>query len=324
MYENLLNAIGNTPLINLKDEELDNINLYVKLEGWNPTGSVKDRAANYVLNKLLQSGEITKNTTIVESSSGNFGIALANYCKKLGLKFCCVIDPNILPINEKIIRSLAYKVIKVTKRDKTGGFLLTRIALIKEMLASGGDYYWMNQYGNPYVAEAYYNTVGKEICDEVNIDYLFAGVSSGGTITGMSRRVKETYPESTVVAVDTEGSVIFKNKPKKRYIPGIGSSMRPTIIEKAFIDDVVMIEECDAAATCMDLLKNHYILAGGSSGSCFTAIKRYFKGKKFDKKPNVVTIFADRGDRYENTIYNTEWVNKYMNKGMQEIAADLV
>lgn len=324
MYENLLNAIGNTPLINIKDEELDNINLYVKLEGWNPTGSVKDRAASYVLNKLLQSGEITKNTTIVESSSGNFGIALANYCKKLGLKFCCVIDPNILPINEKIIRSLAYKVIKVTKRDKTGGFLLTRIALIKEMLASGGDYYWMNQYGNPYVAEAYYNTIGKEICDEVNIDYLFAGVSSGGTITGISRRVKEAYPESTVVAVDTEGSVIFKNEPKKRYIPGIGSSMRPTIIEKAFIDDVMMIEECDAAATCMDLLKNHYILAGGSSGSCFTAIKKYFKGKKFDKKPNVVTIFADRGDRYENTIYNTEWVNKYMNNGMQEVAADLV
>lgn len=324
MYENLLNAIGNTPLINIKDEELDNINLYVKLEGWNPTGSVKDRAASYVLNKLLQSGEITKNTTIVESSSGNFGIALANYCKKLGFKFCCVIDPNILPINEKIIRSLAYKVIKVTKRDKTGGFLLTRIALIKEMLASGGDYYWMNQYGNPYVAEAYYNTIGKEICDEVNVDYLFAGVSSGGTITGISRRVKEAYPESIVVAVDTEGSVIFKNEPKKRYIPGIGSSMRPTIIEKAFIDDVMMIEECDAAATCMDLLKNHYILAGGSSGSCFTAIKKYFKGKKFDKKPNVVTIFADRGDRYENTIYNTEWVNKYMNNGMQEVAADLV
>lgn len=312
VYENALNAIGKTPLIHVTDNEMDNVNLYVKLEGFNPTGSVKDRAASYVLNKLLNTGEINSRTTIIESSSGNFGIALASYCKLLNLKFCCVIDPNILSINEKIIKSLASEVIKVTERDKTGGFLLSRIAEVENFITTRGNCYWVNQYSNPYVAEAYSNTIGEEICDEVEIDYIFLGVSSGGTITGISRSVKERYPHAKVIAVDSVGSVIFRNQPQKRYIPGIGSSMRPEIIEQAFIDDVVFVEEWEAAHNCVDLLNKHFILAGGSSGSTFAAIKQYFNGKKFHKKPNVVSIFADRGDRYASTIYNDEWFNKYM------------
>lgn len=324
IYDNVLKPIGQTPLINLKDKDFDNINVYVKLEGFNPTGSIKDRAANYVLNKLLNTGEINKDTTIVESSSGNFGIALASYCKQLNLKFCCVIDPNILPINEKIIRSLAKEVIKVTERDKTGGFLLTRIGMVNHILDTRENCYWVNQYSNPYVAEAYYNTLGVEVCNELAIDYIFIGVSSGGTITGLSRRVKERYPNAKIIAVDSVGSIIFKNQPQKRYIPGIGSSMKPNIIKLAFIDDVVFVEESETVKNCVELLNKHLILAGGSSGSTFAAIKQYFKGKKFGKKPNVVSIFADRGDRYASTIYNDEWVDKYMNQKRLEVASDLI
>lgn len=310
LNNNILSNVGKTPMIILKDKRLNNINLFVKLEGNNPTGSVKDRAASYVLNKLLETGEINKDTTIIESSSGNFGISLASYCMEKGLKYCCVIDPNILPINETIIRSLATEVIKVTERDETGGFLRTRIRLIEELIRSRDNYYWVNQYGNPYVAEAYYNSIGVEICNEIKVDYAFIGVSSGGTITGISNRIKKEYPDAKIIAVDSIGSLIFTDKPQKRYIPGIGSSMKPKIIEKAIIDDVVLVSEADTAKKCLELLKEHSILAGGSSGTVIAAIEKYVKNKKFKQKPNVVCLFADRGDRYASTIYCDEWLKK--------------
>ncbi|HEY9187567.1 MAG TPA: 2,3-diaminopropionate biosynthesis protein SbnA [Ignavibacteria bacterium] len=309
LKNSILSSVGKTPMVTLRDKKLENINLFVKLEGNNPTGSVKDRAASYVLDKLLETGEINKDTTIIESSSGNFGISLASYCKEKGLKYCCVIDPNILPINETIIRSLATEVIKVTERDETGGFLKTRIRLIEELICAKENYYWVNQYGNPYVAEAYYNSIGVEICNEVKVDYAFIGVSSGGTITGISNRIKKEYPHSKIIAVDSIGSLVFTDKPQKRYIPGIGSSMRPKIIEKAIIDDVVLISEADTAKKCLELLKKHSILVGGSSGTVIAAIEKYFRNKKFKDKPNVVCLFADRGDRYAGTIYCDEWLN---------------
>lgn len=311
MGKKILDFVGNTPLVALEEECFSNVNVYAKLEGYNPTGSVKDRAAQYVLKQLLDSGEINKDTTIIESSSGNFGIALASYCKEYGLKFCAVIDPNVLAINETIIRGLATEVIKVKDRDATGGFLLTRIGVIKEIMATRSNCYWMNQYQNPYVAHAYYETVGNEICDQIKVDYIFMGVSSGGTITGVSQKVKERYPDAQVIAVDIAGSMVFGNTPKKRYIPGIGSSMRPEIIKQAKIDDVVVIEESDTVEGCNELITKHSLLVGGSSGSVYTAVKTYMEGKKFDKKPNVVCLFADRGDRYANTVYNEQWVNEH-------------
>lgn len=306
IYKDNIMAVGNTPLIQIRNEL--GINLYVKYEGINPTGSVKDRAANYVLQKLIQNREIDKNTTIIESSSGNFGISLATYCKSMNIKNTIVIDPNILSINEFIIRSLAGNVVKVTQRDKTGGYLLTRIQYIKEVMASDDNYYWINQYSNPYIAEAYYKTLGKEICDDIGIDYMFLGVSSGGTITGVSNCVKDKYPNAKIIAVDTKGSIIFGGEPKKRYIPGIGSSMRPTILSGAKIDEYSLIDEADVIQVCKDFLAHHGMLIGGSSGSVTCAIQKYFSNKKFNNRPNVVTVFADRGDRYCNTIYNDDWV----------------
>jgi N-(2-amino-2-carboxyethyl)-L-glutamate synthase len=308
MKKKILDFVGNTPLVILEDDELQNINLYAKLEGFNPTGSIKDRAATYVLKQLLDSHEINTETTIVESSSGNFAISLASYCKKYGLKFCAVIDANILPINERIIRGLATEVIKVSCRDETGGFLLTRLDVIRKLLETREKCYWMNQYGNPYVAHAYSDTIGNEICNQLKIDYIFVGVSSSGTITGISQKVKEIYPNAQVIAVDSEGSLIFGNKPHPRHIPGIGSSMRPKLIEHAKIDDVVIVEECDAILSCYELVDKHNLLVGGSSGSVYTAVKHYFEGKTFRSKPNVVCIFADKGDRYSQTIYNEQWV----------------
>lgn len=309
-----LERVGNTPMHQLQVPELKHINLAAKLEFFNPTGSVKDRAANYIIKKLLDRKEINKDTTLIESSSGNFGIALSAYCQKNGLKFIAVVDPCILSINEVLIKSFGAEVIKVNVPDCNGGYLLNRIKKVKELEKEIDNSYWVNQYGNPYNAEAYYHTLGNEICQQMeNIDYIFLGISSGGTITGVSNMVKEKFPHAMVIAVDIVGSVIFGHPPHKRYIPGIGSSMVPEILKKAKIDDVVMINELSTIETCHELLKKHYIFAGGSSGSVIAAIKKYFSGKNFNRKMNVVTVFADRGERYADTIYNEEWCKNFLN-----------
>ena len=192
IYNHILDKVGDTPIIKVSEEEIENVNLFAKLEFYNPTGSVKDRAASFVISKLLEKGEITRNTTIIESSSGNFGISLAAFCKHYGLKFICVVDPCISPVNEMLIRSYGAIVIKVTHPDENGGYLLNRIRRIKLLQEEIKDSYWVNQYGNPYNAEAYYRSLGSELCSEVNpLDYIFLGISSGGTITGVSRKVME-------------------------------------------------------------------------------------------------------------------------------------
>jgi cysteine synthase A len=310
-----LEKVGNTPLARLGIQGFPGVDLYAKLEYYNPTGSVKDRAANYILQKLLRLGEIDRKTTLIESSSGNFGIALAAYCRKNGLKFIAVVDPCISPINELMIRSLGAQVVKVETSDCNGGFLLTRVAKVKELRGQIKNSYWVNQYGNPYNAEAYYNTLGTEICDGLDrIDYVFMGVSSGGTITGVSNKIKERFPNARVVAVDIIGSVIFGHPPQKRYIPGIGSSMVPDILKQARIDHVVMMDEISTIKHCHQLLEDHYIFAGGSSGSVFAAVHHYFQRHPQEAAPgvNAVAVFADRGERYINTVYNPDWYENFI------------
>lgn len=310
MIEHNLNYVGNNPTISVKIAELLNIKLFAKMELYNPTGSVKDRAASFVLRHLVEHKIINQNTMIIESSSGNFGVALAAYCKLLGLNFTCVVDPNISRMNKQLIESYGAKVIQVQKPDSSGGYLLERIKTVNEMLEKNDNAYWVNQYGNPLVAQAYYELLGGEICSEFDsIDYVFLGVSSCGTIAGLSKRIKESFPHARIIAVDVEGSVIFGAPASKRLIPGLGSSLTPPILKQAEVSDVVYVNEKESIVMCRKLLKDHAILAGGSSGSVMAAIYKYFHGKSLaEKKPVVVTVFADRGERYFDTVYSDEWV----------------
>ena len=320
IYDHILNKVGNTPMVRIKMEEeaYKNIHIYSKLEFYNPTGSVKDRAASYVIKKLLEKKEIDQETTMIESSSGNFGIALSAYCRLHGLKFICVVDPHVSPLNEMLIRSFGAVVVKVTTPDENGGYLLNRIRKVNQLREEIDNSYWVNQYANPYNAEAYYHSLGGEICKEMKqLDYIFLGISSGGTITGVSRRLKKKFPDIKVIAVDIVGSVIFGNPPQKRYIPGIGSSMVPEILKRSKIDGVVMMDEVSTIKMCHELVEKYNIFAGGSSGSAFGAIKKYFKDKTVDKPINVLTVFPDKGERYYNSVYNEEWYTDFLNKNSE-------
>jgi N-(2-amino-2-carboxyethyl)-L-glutamate synthase len=290
------------------------MNLFAKLEYVNPVGSIKDRPAYWILKRAAERGEIYEGTTVVESSSGNFAAALAAYTRLVGLRFIPVIDPNISSTYESFLRRLCLTVVKVEHRDDTGGFLKTRLEMVEHLCATIPNAYWTNQYRNPDAAEAHYKLTAGEICaDFDSLDYVFIGVSTAGTITGMSHRLKERYPNVRIIAVDTQGSVIFGDPPRKRHIPGVGSSIVPPLLSHAAIDDVVLIPEQETVAACRELLATHGLFAGGSSGTAFAAVKRYAaKMAKMTKTrhPTVLFLCADRGTPYLDTVFDPAWVAK--------------
>ncbi|HEX6810014.1 MAG TPA: 2,3-diaminopropionate biosynthesis protein SbnA [Planctomycetota bacterium] len=296
-----------TPHVSLA---MEGMSLFAKLEYVNPVGSIKDRPAYWILKRAAERGELNEQTTVVESSSGNFASALAAFAQLLGVQFIPVIDPNISSTYESFLRRTCAKVVKVEEHDDTGGFLKTRLAMVKHLCATIPNSFWTNQYGNPDAMEAHYELTAGEICADFEaLDYAFIGVSTAGTIAGVSRRLKERYPGVRVIAVDTEGSVIFGGPPRKRYIPGIGSSIVPPLLSQASIDDVVLIPEHETVAACRELLTKHGLFVGGSSGSAYAAIKRYAP-KMAGAAPTVLFLCADRGTPYLDTVFNAEWSAK--------------
>jgi cysteine synthase A len=309
----IMDQVGNTPLLKLP--LMSALDLYAKLEFLNPTGSVKDRAARHIIDTLIGRGEIGPATTVLESSSGNFGIALAAACRQHGMRFVCVVDPHLSRISRCLIEALGGVLEVVDELDQNAGYLHARIRRVEELGRALEDSYWVNQYANPLNADAYYQTLGGELCRELDaIDYVFIAVSSCGTIAGASRRVKEAFPLAKVVAVDIEGSVIFGGEAKRRYVPGVGSSRVPPILAQARIDEVVRVAETEMVDACHRLARGHQLVVGGSSGAVIAAIEAYFSAerrrddrRRLGRDPVAVTLFPDRGERYVDTIFNPEW-----------------
>ena len=287
------------------------MNLFAKLESVNPVGSIKDRSAYWILKRAAERGEICDDTTVIESSSGNFACALASFAHLAGLKFIPVIDPNISSTYESFLRRLCPTVVKVDTRDDTGGFLKSRLEMVQLLCATTPHAFWTNQYGNPDAMEAHYELTAGEVCaDFDSLDYVFIGVSTAGTIAGMSRRLKQRYPKVKIVAVDTQGSVIFGDSPRKRHIPGVGSSIVPPLLSQAIIDDVVLIPEQETVAACRELLATHGLFVGGSSGTTFAAVKRYAPRMAGTQRPTVLFVCADRGTPYLDTVFDSTWATQ--------------
>src|SRR3989475_8370287 len=306
--ELLRNTLRPTPHVQLA---MKGMNLFAKLEYVNPVGSIKDRAAYWILMQAAERGDICEETTVIESSSGNFAAALAAFTHLVGLRFIPVIDPNISSTYESFLRRMCPTVVKVEERDDTGGFLKTRLQKVKELCATIPNAYWTNQYENPDAMEADYElTAGENWAGFASLDYVFLGVSTAGTIAGMSRRLKEHYPDIRIIAVDTEGSVIFGGAPRKRHIPGIGSSIVPQLLSHAKIDDVVLISERETVQACRELLTTHGLFVGGSSGTAFAAVKRYAARISASEHPTVLFLCADRGTPYLDTVFDPVWATR--------------
>ena len=304
---NIFDNIGNTPIYKINNDKNE---IYLKYEGANSFGSSKDRSAIYVLQKLYNEGRINKETTIIESSSGNMGIALAAACKHFGNKFICVIDPHISPVNEFLIKMMGAETIKVNEVDSNNSYLKTRLKVVHDLIEKIPNSYWFNQYGNPLVCEAY-ESIGREIVRDVkDLDYAFIAVSSAGTIGGVSKAIKEYNPNVKIIAVDVQGSKVFDpNTTKKRYLSGIGSSIQSENLSRIIKDDVILVDEKDGVKKCYELLQDELIFAGGSGGCVVAAIEQYIKAHNIAGK-KIVGLLNDSGDRYFKTVYSKEWIKE--------------
>ena len=306
--------IGNTPL---RELDYSGAALHGKLEYTNFSGSSKDRAAYSMLYHGIANGKIDAGTTVVASSSGNLAIALGLMCKHMRIQFIPVIDPNINREYEMLLNLIATQVVKVTRRDETGGYLLTRIDRVNDICAATGNVFCADQYRDVNNYRGYHQLADELLNSLDRIDYLFVAVSSGGAITGISQRIKERAPETRVIAVDVEGSVIFGLPPEKRYVSGIGSSMVPPILRDAIIDEVIHVSQPDVIGGCYALLDEQSIFAGASSGAVYTAARRFLLRNNSATPPAAVMIFPDKGNGYLNTIYDKEWQKTLFAKSPQ-------
>ncbi|MFF5989904.1 2,3-diaminopropionate biosynthesis protein SbnA [Prauserella flavalba] len=307
--ESVFDCVGNTPVVALRRLFPEpGAEVVAKLELLNPSGSMKDRSARYIVESGLRDGSIRAGTRLIESSSGNFGIALAVAARVHGLRFTCVVDPKTTTANLALLHRLGADVELVSEVDDAGGYLQSRLRRVRELLARAPDAVWVNQYANDRNWQAFYHGTGAELAEQLvrPPDYLFAAVSTTGSILGCSRRLRERFPGLRVVAVDAVGSVIFGGAPGRREIPGIGSSRVPELCSPGEIDQVVHIDDVDAAHGCRELLATEGIFAGGSTGSVVAAIRRTLPS--LPRPCRVVAIFPDRGDRYLDLVYDDEWL----------------
>ncbi|WP_308637387.1 2,3-diaminopropionate biosynthesis protein SbnA [Paenibacillus silvisoli] len=304
-------AIGGTPLVRLRQLFRDApFEVYGKLEWMNPGGSAKDRPALFMIRKAIERGELDSGSIVVESSSGNLAISLAQLCRYLGLRFICVVDPRTTEQHLRIIRSFGGEIDLVSQPDpQTGEFLPARINRVKELLRQLPKAFWTNQYGNPDNALAHAETTMHEIGERLGpIEYLFCGVSSCGTIRGCMDYVRSRNWPTKIVAVDAEGSIIFGGATGPRKFPGLGAARVPELYRDDIADAAVHVSDADCVRGCRELVRYEAILAGASSGGVIAAIQRMASG--IPDGAVCAAIMPDRGERYLDTVYNDEWVRR--------------
>ncbi|EAQ36501.1 probable cysteine synthase a protein [Nitrobacter sp. Nb-311A] len=325
IYHSILEGTGNTPIVRLSRLFRDwPCEVLAKLEMFNPGGSVKDRPARYIIERGLADGSIRPNSHIIESSSGNLAIALAMACRIYGLRFTAVVDPKISPLNLKIIQCYGGNIELVTEKDSQGGYLGTRIERIKCLLREWPDAVWVNQYANERNWQSHYHGEGEEILRHLDrpVDYLVLGVSTSGTVHGISRRLREAWPELKVVGVDAVGSILFGTPPYPRDLPGIGASRVPELFQRDEIDQAIHIDDYESAVACRELVNHEGIFAGGSSGSVIAAIQQLCADLPRDTR--ILTILPDRGERYLDTIYDDEWLSRMKDRHLVRTAKNSV
>jgi cysteine synthase A len=310
-------TIGGTPLVAL--DRLfppERFQVYAKCERFNPGGSIKDRAAKSMIEHAIRTGKLVPGvSTVVESSSGNLGIALAQLCNFYRLNLVCVVDPRTTAQNAAIMRAYGARVEIVERDPASGEFLPARINRVRALLESVPDAYWPNQYANEYNARAHHSTM-REICEALpgGPDYLFLAAGTCGTLRGCAEFIRDNGLDTRVVAVDAVGSVIFGppepwERSHRRTIPGHGAAVVPPLLQPGLADRVLKVTDFDCVRGCRQLLAQESILAGGSSGAVMAALLS--SSSWIEPGATCVAVLPDGGDRYLDTIYSDQWVEAH-------------
>ncbi|SER75687.1 cysteine synthase A [Streptomyces qinglanensis] len=282
--------------------------LHLKCEGFNFAGSVKLKAAAAMVAQAEESGLLTEDSVLVESSSGNLGVALSMIAANAGYRFLCVTDARCNQSTRRLMEAMGTEVYSVNRPDAEGGFLGARLEYVRDLCASDPRYVWLNQYTNAHNWIAHHRTTAPAIAEQFpDLDVLFVGAGTTGTLMGCARYFRESGRPVTVVAVDTVGSVTFGGAPRTRLIPGLGAGVRPQLLDASYVDDVVMVPEPETVRACRRLASAGFLF-GGSTGTVVAGAQRWLAAHRPGAEVTAVAISPDLGERYLDTVYRNSWV----------------
>lgn len=291
IYNNALDLIGNTPILNLKEAGYPNV--FVKLEKANPGGSIKDRAALYMINGAEEKGILNKDSVLVEATSGNTGIALAMAGKLKGYKVIIIMPDTMSIERRQLVKAFGAELMLTEGAKGMAG----SIEKANELLDKNPNYICLGQFDNEDNPRAHYETTGPEILKEVkDVSFIVAGIGSGGTIVGAGKFLKEKNKEIKVIGIEPKSSpLITENKSGPHKIQGIGTNFIPKIYDKDIVDKVITVSDEDSYETVRLIANKLGILIGISSGAnIFGAMKLS------DENPDkiIVTVAPDGVDKY--------------------------
>jgi cysteine synthase A len=281
--------IGNTPIIEISK------NLYVKAEFMNPTGSIKDRPASYIINHAEETKKLNKGDTIIEATSGNMGISLAWLAAERGYNCKIVMPSNMSEERKQMLRMFGAELIEVDKGDFDGAIRL------RNELSEKNGWFNCNQFENPLNIKSHKETTAKEICDyfktkNTYISAFVTGTGTGGTLMGCGLELKDKYPIMKIIAVEpSESPVMSGGEPGLHGIQGIGDGSK-FLVDLKFVNEIITISTEDAIHRAKRLMKENGLFVGISAGANVMAAEQWIE----KNKPNgsVITFLCDRGERY--------------------------
>ncbi len=290
LYPSLIDAIGNTPLVELpRLSPKPGVRLFAKLEGQNPTGSVKDRIAKYMIEKAEQSGELTPDRTVLEPTSGNTGISLAMICRLKGYRLKVVMPESVSEERAQLLRAFGAEIVYSEGIKGTNG----SIVVAQQMAANDPNYYMPYQYGNEANPRAHYETTGPEILRDLpDVDVFVAGLGTGGTLTGAGHFLKERKPDVKVVAcVPHPGDLV-------QGLRSLEEGFIPPVLDESVLDGKIVVDSRASFAGAKELTQAEGVFAGISSGAVLRTAQRV--AERLDRG-NIVLLLADGGWKYLST-----------------------
>ncbi len=317
LFNSVLDVIGNTPMIPMKKmSPPGGGTIFAKVEFLNPGGSIKDRMARYIIEDAERRGEV-KAGMIVENTSGNTGVGIAIVAAIKGYRAIFTIPDKMSDEKINLLKAFGAKVI-VTKTNVPADSPESYYETAKRIHRENPGSFYLNQYHNPKNIEAHYKLTGPEIWEDMEgrIDYLVAGIGTGGTLSGAGKYLKEKDPKIQIVAVDPYGSIFFDyfktgkpGIPEVYKVEGIGEDMITQAMDFSVVNDMIQVGDRDCFLTARDLATKEGLFAGGSSGAAMwgalQVARRVGEGKR------IVVILPDSGTRYLSKMYNDEWMRNY-------------
>lgn len=320
--DGILEAIGSTPLVALNRYlSRGDISVWAKLEAANPAGSAKDRPASRMIADAIAAGRISASTTVIESTSGNLGLGLAQACRFHGVKLVCIVDSRAHETNVRAMRALGTDVRIVTKPDpETGDLLSARLKLVARLLESTPDSHWPDQYANESNPAAHLEGTMREIDEalEGDLDYLLVATSTTGTLRGCAEYLREHQRPTRIVAVDALGSALFGGRRAPRLLPGFGAGVATSLSKHAHFHRLVRVSDLDCVIGARRLASREAILAGASAGGVMVALERI--AGELERDARCAVILADGGFGYLASIYDDEWVEAELGCAPQRLA----